>query len=347
MAGGMAQTGMVLALSTLSGKAPYGLPSDFMALMSTVPTATAMGTEVTAPQMTNYGRKALPGASWGASTGGQATYNALADFLASTGGSGTTVVGYEIWDAQTGGTRIWWGTLTSTPIATGTDVTFPAGAITVTIPILAAGNGYSTAYANRLVDHFTGRTAFGAAPTLNAALTTAASTAAALGTELGYTGYARTVMPVASLNAAAAVPASTVSAASNTAPISITTTAPHGLVTGDIVTVTGVVGNTAANVVGTAITVTSPTTFTLNGTTGNGAYTSGGTVTPNAVNVASNAQLNFPQATGAGTANVIGWAYMDSAGTPALICAGTVTSIAIAANTTPDFPAGTSFLRLT
>jgi len=68
----------------------------------------------------------------------------------------------------------------------------------------------------------------------------------------------------------------TVSAATNASPIQITTNA-NTLVTGQIVAISGVVGNTAAN--GTfTVTVLNSTNFTLNGTTGNGAYVSGGTV---------------------------------------------------------------------
>ena len=67
----------------------------------------------------------------------------------------------------------------------------------------------------------------------------------------------------------------TVSGASNATPISITTTAPHGFQTGAKVTIDGAQGNTAAN--GTfTITVTSPTTFTLDDSVGNGAWTAGG-----------------------------------------------------------------------
>lgn len=67
-----------------------------------------------------------------------------------------------------------------------------------------------------------------------------------------------------------------ISAATNATPIAITSTA-HGLSTGDTVVITGVGGNTAAN--GTwEVTVTSANAFTLDGSTGNGAYTSGGTV---------------------------------------------------------------------
>jgi len=69
-----------------------------------------------------------------------------------------------------------------------------------------------------------------------------------------------------------------VTGATNATPIEITTAA-HGLATGDLVTITGAVGNTAAN--GTwMITRTAATTFTLNGSVGNGAWTSGGTVVP-------------------------------------------------------------------
>lgn len=71
-----------------------------------------------------------------------------------------------------------------------------------------------------------------------------------------------------------------VTAATNVSPIQITTSTAHGLLTGQLVTIAGVLGNTAANVTGNAITVVNTTAFTLNGVAGNGAYTSGGTVTP-------------------------------------------------------------------
>lgn len=65
--------------------------------------------------------------------------------------------------------------------------------------------------------------------------------------------------------------------ATNATPIVITS-ANYNLVTGDEVTITGVTGNTAANGVH-KITSLSTTTFSLNGTTGNGAYGGGGTWT--------------------------------------------------------------------
>lgn len=67
----------------------------------------------------------------------------------------------------------------------------------------------------------------------------------------------------------------TITGATNATPISITCTA-HGYTTGDTVVVTSVAGNTNANGVW-EITSTGANTFTLDGSTGSAAYTSGGT----------------------------------------------------------------------
>lgn len=66
-----------------------------------------------------------------------------------------------------------------------------------------------------------------------------------------------------------------VTGATNASPIVITSVG-HGLKTGNIVTVANVLGNLAAN--GTfQVTRLTADTFSLDGSTGNGAYTSGGT----------------------------------------------------------------------
>lgn len=67
-----------------------------------------------------------------------------------------------------------------------------------------------------------------------------------------------------------------VTAATNAAPIQLTT-GTHGLTTNDRVLVGGVGGNTNANGIW-QITVVNTTAFTLQGSTGNAAYTSGGYV---------------------------------------------------------------------
>jgi hypothetical protein len=78
----------------------------------------------------------------------------------------------------------------------------------------------------------------------------------------------------------------TITAATNAAPIVITS-AGHNLSTGTLVTISGVTGNTAAN--GTfQVTVIDANTFSLGGSTGNGAYVSGGVW-----NVAGLYDINF------------------------------------------------------
>jgi len=68
-----------------------------------------------------------------------------------------------------------------------------------------------------------------------------------------------------------------ISAATNATPIAITTTANHGMLTGDSCYIQNAGGNTAANGLWT-ITKTSDTAFTLDTSVGNGVYTSGGIV---------------------------------------------------------------------
>lgn len=73
-----------------------------------------------------------------------------------------------------------------------------------------------------------------------------------------------------------AATANTITGATKTTPIVITSQNVHGLVSGNQVTIAGVGGNTNANGNWT-ITVTSTTQFSLNGSVGNANYTSGGT----------------------------------------------------------------------
>ena len=69
----------------------------------------------------------------------------------------------------------------------------------------------------------------------------------------------------------------TITNATNASPIVITATG-HGLTTGKEISIRGVLGNTAANVTNHTVTVIDANSFSLNGTTGNGGYTSGGEV---------------------------------------------------------------------
>ncbi len=87
-------------------------------------------------------------------------------------------------------------------------------------------------------------------------------------------------------NSGAALPSNygTITGATLATPIVITTASTTGLQTGQTVTISGVLGNTAANGIWT-ITVLTATTFQLNNSAGNFAYTSGGTWSNNPLNL--------------------------------------------------------------
>ena len=92
--------------------------------------------------------------------------------------------------------------------------------------------------------------------------------------------------------------------ATNASPIVVAVSAPCGVITGDSVVCSGFGGNTAANGTFTLTSVDS-THFKLNGTTGNGAWTSGGTITvPLHANIRNSTQITregnsvHPPATG-------------------------------------------------
>lgn len=76
----------------------------------------------------------------------------------------------------------------------------------------------------------------------------------------------------------------TITSSTNATPIEITTDVAHGGATGDIVSISGHLVNTAANNTAAnptwTITYVSPTKLTLNGSVGNGAGSATGTVTP-------------------------------------------------------------------
>lgn len=83
----------------------------------------------------------------------------------------------------------------------------------------------------------------------------------------------RTILTIA----AKSLVGTAITGATNATPITVTTSASHGLSTGDVVQVAGVLGNTAANGIYSVVYV-SATTFQLSGSVGNGSYSSGGTV---------------------------------------------------------------------
>ncbi len=95
-------------------------------------------------------------------------------------------------------------------------------------------------------------------------------------TDLWTAGPDQPTLPVSGTITGASNVSGTITGASNTSPITITAPSTAGLSNGDLVTVTGVTGNAAANGNFTIQNLNS-TSFQLKGSTGNGAYTGGGT----------------------------------------------------------------------
>lgn len=75
--------------------------------------------------------------------------------------------------------------------------------------------------------------------------------------------------------------------------IQVTFSTPHGLQSGAFLNLIGVLGNTAANG-DWKITIVSPTVLSLNGSTGNAAYTSGGTGQPFGFNIVNGIRPEIP-----------------------------------------------------
>jgi hypothetical protein len=71
----------------------------------------------------------------------------------------------------------------------------------------------------------------------------------------------------------------TIVTATNATPIVVSTSLPHGYSTGDVIQLSGALGNTAANGIW-KVTVTSTTQFSLDDSSGNGTYSSSGAISP-------------------------------------------------------------------
>lgn len=88
-----------------------------------------------------------------------------------------------------------------------------------------------------------------------------------------------------------------VTAVTNTANATVTTSAAHGLTSGQTVVIAGIVGATGANGTWANITVLSPTTFQISNGSAPGVWSSGGTVTPPFLPGVADVALHNPRAT--------------------------------------------------
>jgi len=97
-------------------------------LMTTTPTATANGTEVTGGSYTAGGQSLT--AALGTASAGSVTTTSAVNY---TGMPATTVVAVEIWDSAGTPIRKWFGTITSKTTNAGDTLSFAAGSITISL----------------------------------------------------------------------------------------------------------------------------------------------------------------------------------------------------------------------
>lgn len=106
------------------------LANVYCRLTTTTPTDSTAGTEVVGS--VGYAPVDTKG-KWGTPAAGSVANNAAISFGTATGTWGT-VVGFELWTANVGGTRIGWGTLTTSKSPTNGDpVSFAIGDMTITL----------------------------------------------------------------------------------------------------------------------------------------------------------------------------------------------------------------------
>ena len=104
------------------------LANLYVALVTTTPTDSAAGTEVSGG---SYARVDSKG-KWGTPASGSVATNAAITFPTATADWGT-VTAFELWTAVSAGTRLAWGTLgTSKTVQNGDTPSFASGALTIT-----------------------------------------------------------------------------------------------------------------------------------------------------------------------------------------------------------------------
>jgi hypothetical protein len=103
------------------------LSTVYVALMTTVPSDSSAGVEVTG---SSYARASVAAASWTTPT--NQVQNSVEVVFPAVTGSAYTVVGWAIFDATTSGNMLYWGDTTSTTMNVGDVPRFAPNAITIT-----------------------------------------------------------------------------------------------------------------------------------------------------------------------------------------------------------------------
>jgi hypothetical protein len=121
-------------LGHLFGDDTFSLPANYyIGLSTTTPTET--GTNITEPVGNGYARVTVPNNStyWNTASARAVTNKLDIDFAESTGSWGT-ITYFVIFDSLSGGTAMYFDSVSSRVVYDTTVVSFPAETVTITIP---------------------------------------------------------------------------------------------------------------------------------------------------------------------------------------------------------------------
>ena len=116
------------------GKTSYTMPTVYVGLSSTTPTAT--GTNVTEPSSGSYARVATSGTTWNAASAGSLTNATGIAFPTATGDwlSAANLTHAVLYDASSGGNFLGFSALaTAKNCLNGDQLTLPAAGVTITL----------------------------------------------------------------------------------------------------------------------------------------------------------------------------------------------------------------------
>ncbi len=119
-------------LELLVGKTAFSTPTVYVALFTVTPTHED-GTGGTEASAGNYIRKSTAGGDWEAAANGAIQNGNDITFIECAGGNWTTINGFALYDAESGGNMIAWGALgAAKTIDIGDTAKFAAGDFDVT-----------------------------------------------------------------------------------------------------------------------------------------------------------------------------------------------------------------------
>ena len=131
--GSLAVYGENKVLDHIVGKAAFTMPSIWVALFTVTPTHED-GTGGTEASAGNYARKSTAAGDWEAAASGAIQNNNDITFVECSGADWTTINGFALYDALSGGNMIAWGALgTPKPISIGDTAKFAAGDLDITL----------------------------------------------------------------------------------------------------------------------------------------------------------------------------------------------------------------------